>query len=294
MTEPNPLELPPAPVQVPLPYLNEPMADLAGWTRFFSQAEIPVLAETAAAIEELRLIEDEVDAGRLGAVIQSDPFMTLKLMAHVASKRRPGDTTETETITSSLVMTGISPFFRAFGLQPTVQERLGDQPQALQGLLELLHRAQRAAHFAMAFAVHRGDTDAAVIHQAALLHDFAEMLMWCHAPTLQLEIRAMQRTNPTLRSANLQRFVYNIELDDLRQGLMKIWRLPTLLVRICDGKHPGHPSVRNVLLAARLARHTMQGWDNPALPDDVNDIAQLLNSTPRVVMAFLRKIELPT
>ncbi len=282
-----------APGAVPssTPCLTEPLPDLAAWTRYFRDAEIPVLAVTALALEDMRATEDDVDAGMLAAVIEADPFMTLKLMAHVAAKRRPGDITETETVISSLVMMGVSPFFRNFGLQPTLEDRLQDQPQAQQGLLELLQRARRAGRFALGFAVHRGDTDAAVIHQAAFLHDFAEMLMWCHAPALELGIREMQQANPTLRTASLQRFVYHIDLDDLRQALMKLWRLPQLLVRISDGKHPDHPSVRNVLLAVRLARHTMHGWDNAALPDDMDDIAKLLNATPRVALAFVHKID---
>lgn len=290
LTEPTDLSATP---QAPIAYLTEPLRDLAAWVRYFSEAEIPVLAETAKALEELRANEEDVDPGTLAAVIESDPLMTIKFMAHVASRRRADDTTETETVISSLVMTGVLPFFRNFGPQPTVEDRLQDLPLAQDGLRALLDRAKRGAHFAMAFAVHRADTDAAVIHQAAYLHDFAEMLMWCHAPTLALEIRAMQQANPTLRSANLQRFVYNIDLDDLRQALMKLWHLPSLLVRISDGKHPDHPSVRNVLLAVRLARHTAQGWDNAAIPDDVDDIAQLLNALPRVVLSFLRKVEPP-
>lgn len=277
----------------PVTYLVEPLHDLAAWTRYFLESEIPVLADTSQALEELRANEDEVDAGQLGALIESDPFMTIKVMAYVAGKRRPGENTDTETVTSSLVMMGVAPFFRNFGLQPTVEDRLLDQPKALEGLQDLLQRARRARHFALGFAVHRGDTDAAVIQQAAYLHDFAEMLMWCHAPTMELEIREMQRVNPTLRSASLQRFVFNIELGDLRQALMKHWRLPELLVRISDGKHAAHPMVRNVVLAVRLARHSMAGWDNAALPDDINEIAQLLNATPRVALAFVRKIDYP-
>ncbi len=285
------MELPPP--RVPMAYLTEPLPTLAAWVHYFMHAEIPVLAATSNAIEEMRAIEDDVDPGMLAAVIQKDPLMTLKLLAHVASRRRPGEITETETITSSLVMTGISPFFRQFGPQVSIEDRLHDQPEALKGLLELLARAHRAAHFAMAFAVHRADTDVEVIYQAALLHDFAEMLMWCHAPTMQLEIRAMQKANPTLRTASLQRFVYNIDLNDLAMELMKLKRLPSLMIRISDGKHPNHPIVRNVILASRIARHTMQGWDNAAIPDDVNDIAVLLNAAPRVVTAFLHKIDLP-
>lgn len=275
------------------PYLTQPLRDLAAWTRYFREAEIPVLAATAEALEQLRAIEDDVDAGMLSAVIQADPLMTLKLMAQVASRRMPGVGTEVESITSSLVMMGISPFFRAFGPQPTVEDRLHDQPLALDNLRELLRRAERAGQFALGFAVHRNDPDAGIIQLAAFLHDFAEMLLLCHAPTLELKIQEAQRADPTLRTAAAQRHVLNIELDDLRQALMKLCHLPDLLVRISDGRHPDQANVRNVVLAVQLARHTMHGWDNPAIPDDVDEVAQLLNAPPRVALAYLHKIDSP-
>jgi len=276
---------------MPLTYLSKPLPNLAAWTRYFRDAEIPILASTAQALEELRAIEDDVDAGRLSKVIQADPLMTLKLMAFVSGRRRPEAATEIESITSSLVMMGIAPFFRNFGVQPTVEERLSNQPRALAALQEVLRRAERAGNFAVGFAVHRNDMDAGAIHLAAYLHDFAEMLLWCHAPTLALKILDAQRADATLRSAVIQRQVLGIELDDLRQELMKLSRLPELLVRISDGQNVDSAEVRNVVLAVRLARHTMDGWDNAAVPDDVAEIARLLNAPERIALAFLHKIE---
>ena len=272
-------------------YLIAPLQDLEAWTRYFRDAQIPILAKTALALEALRADEDNVDASTLGGTIECDPLMSLKLLAHVASKRRADTATETESITTSLVMTGISPFFNNFGPQPTVEDHLYDQAEALDGLRTLLHRAERAAQFAAGFAVHRNDTDADVIRLAAFLHDFAEMLMWCHAPTLQLRIAQAQKADPTLRSATVQRATLNIELDDLRQALMTLWHLPELLVRISDVRHADTAIVRNVVLAVRLARHTMHGWENAAVPDDVEDIARLLNVAPPVALAYARRIE---
>ena len=273
------------------PYLTQALPDLAAWTRYFRDSEIPVLEKTANELERLRADEDAVDASTLGELIQTDPLMTLKVLAHVAGRRRVGADTDTETVTTSLVMMGISPFFRNFGQQPTVEQQLHDQPEALLALQELLRRAERAATFALAFAVHRGDPDAGVIHQAAFLHDFVELLMYCHAPTLQLKIRAAQQSDPTLRSVQAQRATLNIELDVLRQTLMRLWHLPELLIRISDDSHPDQAIVRNVVLAVRLARHTMHGWDNAAIPDDIEDIARLLNVAPRVALAFVRKVD---
>lgn len=274
-------------------FLSAPLPDLAAWVRHFEQTDIPVLQATAQRLEELRLLDedDKVDAGMLGALAESDPFFTVKVMAFVASKRRHAEATETETVTSALVMIGVSPFFRAFGPQPTVEQLLSEQPEALEGVQRVLQRAQRAAHFATAFAIHRRDHDVAVIRQAAFIHDFAELLMWCHAPALELDIHAKQKENAALRSAPLQRFVFHIELQDLRHALMKLWRLPELLVRISDEKHAEHPMVRNVVLAVRIARHTQDGWDNAALPDDFRDIAELLNVAERVARGFVYKVD---
>jgi HD-like signal output (HDOD) protein len=185
--------------------------------------------------------------------------------------------TDTGTVTAAVVMMGITPFFRTFGPPPTVEDRLRDHPAALAGVQAVLRRSHRAATFAIGFAVHRMDPDAALVHQAALLHDFAELLLWCHAPALALQVRQLQRANPTLRSAVAQRAVLNVALADLQQALMRAWRLHELLVRTADERHARHPSVRTVALAVRLARHSAQGWDNAALADDYSDVAGLLN-----------------
>jgi HD-like signal output (HDOD) protein len=254
-------------------------------------AEIPVLEETAQQIEELRAREDDVDARMLASVVSTDPLMSLKLLAHVSTHRSSSRVTDTETTTAALVMMGIGPFFRQFGPQPSVQQRMSAQPEALAGLMRVLARARRAACFALGFAVHRMDHDAEVIHEAALLHDFAEMLLWCHAPALALQIAQRQATDPALRSASVQRDVLNTELVDVQQGLMRAWRLPELLVRITDDHDVHSAQVRNVLLAIRVARHTQDGWDNPAVPDDVRDIAALLNLRPDPALKLLHELD---
>ena len=272
------------------PPLTQPLRDLAAWTNHFRSADVPVLAQTAEALEALRVNEDGVDANGIGETIANDPLMTLKVLAHVSVHRSSRVVTDPETVTAALVMMGISPFFRAFGLQPTVQERLAGEPQALEGLIETLKRAHRGANFALGFAVHRMDHDAAVIHAAALLHDFAEMLLWCFAPALALRIRDAQRGDPALRSGAAQRAVLNIELADLQHSLMNAWRLPELLIRINDDRHAQSANVRSVALAVRLARHTAAGWDNPAIPDDVSDIATLLNLSEAAALKLVHEI----
>jgi len=275
----------------PPPPIARALPDLQAWTAHFLAAPLPVLADTAERLEAYRANEDAVDAHLLAETVSADPLMSLKLMAHVAGVRSQRSTTDPETVTAALVMLGISPFFRAFGPQTTVDEYLGGNCAALMGLGGVLRRSNRGAAFALAFAVHRMDHDAQVIHAAAQLHDFAEMLLWLHAPALALQMTERQQQDPTLRSAAIQRELLHIELHDLQQALMRAWHLPELLVQINDERHAETAQVRNVLLAVRLARHTARGWDNAALSDDVRDIAALLNLGETPTLNLLRDID---
>ena len=265
--------------------------DVDGWVRYFQRLEIPVLASTAAAIEEMRLIEDDVDARIISEAIGRDPLMTLKVLVYASTQGANRRLTDAETVVEALVLMGITPFFRAFGPQPTVEDQLADHPEALAGLRHVLLRADRAARFAASFAIHRADHDAVVLHEAAQLHDFTEMLLWLHAPELALELQRRQRADSTLRSSAAQRDVLNAELNDIQHVLMQLWRLPEILVRITDDSHAENSQVRNVLLAIRVARHTMNGWDNPALPDDLRDIAALLHLSVEPTRQLLLDID---
>jgi HD-like signal output (HDOD) protein len=260
-----------------LPYITQALPDEARWLAAFDRLEIPILADTAGEIEELRANEDAVDAHLLSENLAIDPLMTLKLLRHVALRRRGRQLHDAETTTEALVMLGITPFFRDFGPQPTVEQRLADHPEALAGLRAVLARADRAARFALAFAIHRQDHDAALIHEATLLHDFAEMLLWVHAPQMALAMAAVQQAEPARRSAEIQRQLLHVELAEVQQALMRMWHLPQLLVQISDDRASPLHQVRNVQLAIRVARHSARDWSDPALPDDIDEIAALLN-----------------
>ena len=251
--------------------------NLAGWVRRLGAPDWPVLARTAESLEEVRENEDAVDARMLTEVIAGDPLMTLKLLAQTAAMDRTKRTTDAETVREALVLMGITPFFRVFGPQASVETALQHSPEALAGLMAVVRRAERASRFALSFALHRFDHDAEVICEAALLHDFAEMLLWLRAPEPALEMQRRQAADPTLRSAAVQRQLLGTTLADVQHELMLAWRLPALLTHITDDRQEEASQVRNVLLAIRIARHTALGWDNPAVPDDVRDIAQLLN-----------------
>jgi HD-like signal output (HDOD) protein len=274
--------------------LTAPLPSLDSWVDAFARAEIPVLAETAESLEHMRATEDDVDAHSLGEMIATDPLMTLKVLAHANELKRRHSASfraAPETVTAALVLMGITPFFRDFGPQPTLETVMAHNEEALLGLSRVMQRAERASRFALGFAAHRADPDAAIIHSAALLHDFAEMLLWVHAPALALQIAALQQADRHLRSAAAQRQVLGIELADLEQALMRRWQLPDLLTRITGTQHERDPQVRCVQLAVRLARHTARGWDDAGVPDDLHDIAELLNLSEAHTLKLLHEFD---
>jgi HD-like signal output (HDOD) protein len=266
--------------------------DLAGWSASFDVATLPILDETALTLEAARANEDAVDAHLLAESIAIDPLMTLKLLAHLGHLRRGREGSEPETVTAALVMLGIPPFFRHFGPQFSVEGQLAHQPWALDGFRAVLQRSHRAANFATAFAVQRLDHDVAVIHSAALLHDFAELLLWLKWPAIASELARRLDADPTLRSADAQRELLGTTLPEIQHALMLRWRLPVLLSQIADdSRHNDSAQVRNVVLAVRLARHTSKGWDNAALPDDIHDVAALLHLGLEPTEQLLRDID---
>ena len=271
--------------------LVRPLADVAAWTSHFRRAEIPVLRETVEALDALRANEERTDANSIGEMIGGDPLMTLKVLAYVSDHRSRSVVTGAETVIAALVMMGIPPFFRAFATPTSVEDRLAASPAALAGLQRVLRRAHRGARFALALAVHRTDPHAATVHAAALLHEFAEMLLWCHAPRLALLIQRRQDADPALRSSVAQRSVLHIELAELQNALTHAWQLPSLLAESGREPHAGHTGARIVALASRLARHTANTWDNPAVPDDIAEVAALLNLSPAATLHLVMEID---
>jgi HD-like signal output (HDOD) protein len=168
-----------------------------------------------------------------------------------------------------------------------VQEVLQGHTDALIHLLHVIHRAHRASEYALDWAVRLSDLHFEEIRIAALLHDFAEMLMWCFSPQEMMKIIEMQQQDKSLRSRAAQEEVFGFNLLDMQKVLVKNWQLPELLLNLMDDECKKHQRVRNVVLAVNLARHSANGWDDAALPDDYSDIAELLRMKPEQVMAIV-------
>ncbi len=278
--------------------IQQPLPSLNAWADAFCDAEIPVLATTVADVAQLLAIEEArgtMDAHTLAEAVAPDPLMTLKVLVHVSRYCTQLSVEPPETLVGAIVMQGIGPFFAAHTALRDVETHLSDAPGALEGLHRVMTRARRSANFAMGFALKRQDQDAVVIQEAALLHDFAEMLLWCHAPALALDIAQRLHADHTLRSVEAQRKVLGVQLGDLAQELMHRWQLTDLLIRCTDDRKAQDPKVRTTMLGVRIARHTQHGWDVPhalaALPYDAADVGKLLTISPDAALRLIQGMD---
>ncbi len=268
--------------------LDHPLPDIDAWVLLFGESSLPVLRVTRRRLEEMRADLDRVDARELARLILQDPIMTVRVLAYIQPLRGRSLQRDITTIASAVMMAGIEPFFRRFGELTTIEEQLrGQDPHALLGVLQIIRRAQRAADYAQDWAIWHHDINMEEVRIAALLHDLAEILVWCFAPALGLQIQAQQKARPTMRSADAQRNTLGFTFLDIQRELCRVWHLPDLLQTLIDDNNTDQPRVKNVSLAVRLARHSAHDWEDPALPDDYTDIGELLHITPEAVRQHL-------
>lgn len=257
------------------------------WVALFTRADLPVLKQTARDLDTLRADENRVTVNSIAEIIARDPMMTVKLLRYLQQHKRKTQTAEVIQVTQVLLMLGIEPFFNRIPAQPLVEEVLKPHIVALPPMLRVVHRSHRASEYAKDWAVRLRDLHYEEVRIAGLLHDIAEILMWCFAPAQMLEIHSIQKKDHTLRSRDVQQRILGFALPDLQRELARQWELPKLLLTLMNDASAMQPRVRNVLLAVNLARHSTHGWDDPALPDDYKDIGELLRIPATDVMLMI-------
>lgn len=257
--------------------IDFPFPGLEPWVEHFKEVELPVLRHTMHQLAELRDDADRINTRKLAAIIENDPLMTVRVFQYMATHRSQRQAVELTTVERALMMIGTQKFFTDFQDLPIIEQQLKGYPKAMLGLLKVMARSRQAAAWARDWALLRQNPAFEEIMLAALLHDFAEMLMWCFAPSLATRLKERQTANPLLRTAALQNEEYGVVLDELTVELATLWRLPELLVTLMNPANANSPNVMNVKLAVDFARHTAKGWNDAALPDDYRAIEAFLH-----------------
>lgn len=250
--------------------------DIKTWVDFIKTADIPVLKQTAREIARLQEDEDKLSARAISSAVLNDPMMVFRVLSYSQKHKSKHQLQDLLQVEQALLMMGTTTFFRDIPPNFLVEDTLKDNLTALTHLLRLIRRAHRAAHFAADWATHLADLHAEEVRIAALLHDLSEMLMWCFAPDKMNIIYNKQQADKTLRSQAVQQKVLGFVLHDLQKELVEVFQLPPLLSKLMQDEALNEQRVRNVTLAANLARHSANGWDDAALPDDYHDVAEFL------------------
>ncbi|MBL8399293.1 MAG: HDOD domain-containing protein [Candidatus Accumulibacter sp.] len=250
---------------------------LEGWLKFFSEAELPILRQTARQLATARADLEQVNGRDITRIVLHDPLLALRVLAFIQEFRSRHLHREITNVAHAVMMLGVEPFFRKFDQPLTLEEKLSDKPAALLGVLQVIMRTQRASRYAYEWAFARYDLNVEEVALAALLHDTAEILLWCFAPEQAMDIQGQLRADKSLRSAHVQQQVLGFPLTDLQLALCHAWHLPDLLVTLMDDANAHLPRVQNVKLAVDLARHSIDGWSDAAIPDDLAAIQRLLN-----------------
>lgn len=261
--------------------------DLSDWIRLFGQTDIPVLHHTVRELEHLNT-GHHLNANSIADIVNDDPLMTVKLLRYMQSHKHRAQIQELIDVKQTLLMMGMETFFRDVPVTLIAEEMLHEHRSALAFLRYTVRRAQRSALYAVDWAFRLHDLHAEEVRVSALLTHVAEMLMWCFNPGQMLVIRRQQALEPTRRSAEIQRMVLGFSGVELQRQLVSEWRLPELLASLADPAQADSPRVRNVLLAVRLARHSANGWHDPALNDDFIAIGELLHMDPGKVMSMVK------
>jgi HD-like signal output (HDOD) protein len=261
---------------------------IVDWLDLFGRADIPVLRHTARDLERLHADQSLLNASSIANVVTDDPLMTVKLLRYMQMHKRNSQAYELVDVKQMLLMMGLDTFFHAVPASPMAEDALHGHLDALVCLLQTVRRAQRAADYAFDWALRQHDLHAQEVLVSALLSHVAEMLMWCFNPEQMLEIRKRQLADTSLRSVDIQNEVLGFTGMELQRQLTLEWKLPELLQNMMDPALSRSPRVRNVMLAVNLARHSAQGWDNAALPDDYLEIGALLRMEPERVMSLVK------
>ncbi len=258
------------------------------WIALFKAQSIPVLRQTAKTFEALKKEEDDISPREICEGVYGDPLMILKVLNYAQTHKGKHQIQDLLQADQAILMMGTGTFFRE--LQPTllVESVLSKDLKAMTYLLKLIRRLHRASFYAAEFAIFRKDMHHEEIRVAALLHDMAEVLMWCFASDEMRKIAHIQQTHKDYRSAEVQKAVLGFDLHDLQMQLIKEFTLPPLLLKLMDDNYAEDNRVKNVVLAVNVARHSANGWDDAALPDDYEAIARFLRIDQERTKRLLR------
>lgn len=264
------------------------MKSLTEWVEGTTLEALPVLHRTVSAISYMARNTENLSATDISEIVLHDPLMTLKVIGLVNAKSRGRFGAGIASAQGAVIMLGVPPFFRHFAALSAIEDTMQGREKERDGLLNCLSRVHHAAWQARDLATLRADVKAEEVYIGALLHDMGEMVMWCVAPELMLQILKAVRRDKISRVA-AENNILGFSLWEFQLALAEAWKLPELLLTFMDNKNTTNPRALMAIICSALARHAVTGWHSPRLLADYEVIAGQFNFSVDEVIAVVHR-----
>lgn len=255
--------------------------DLSTWIARIRGCEMPVFGHTVQALRAI-LDDERASASALAQVILKDAPMTTKVLRLANSAYFNHAHQGVNTVSRAIVVLGFDPVAE-LALSVSLIDSLLKGGVRSRVQIEMA-RSFHAAVQARWVAARRGDGAGEEVFIAALLARVGEMAFWCfggeRAQTLD---RCL--TQSQMREEEAQQVVLGFPLRHLSVGLVREWRLGSLVAAALEGDPRSRGPERAVVLGHRLARAAESGWDSPAGRQAIRDVADYLGQSVSAVQA---------
>ncbi len=197
--------------------------NVEAWVSKLSAESIPVLPQSLQRLAQLRARAEYIRPRDISQAVLHDPMLTLSVLRLLRLQRTDRMLTDITTVEHAVMMMGVDPFFEAFSDLQSIDQVLNGDAVAMNGLMAVVARARHAALHAREWARLRNDIESDEVIIAALLHDLAEMVLWCFAPRLAEQIENRLLADSALRSTDVQFEILGFRLNELELALVKSW-----------------------------------------------------------------------
>lgn len=250
--------------------------DLGQWATYLRDQEVPVLPSTRDALRKLLESHRETIAPRrLAGLVLADPYLALKLLRRVESRRSTRLGRETTTPLASVLHAGVDE------LQEVILT--GSSVEAVSpGLLECHRGASIASSLARDWATMRADVSPGELAMAALLAETGELLLWHFAPELPGQVCEEMESGRASGVVEAQHRVCGFSFKEMTIALAESMQLPKLITLLIHGTGTLRANLARV--ASETARHIAA---NPEHPEIVGDILRVRELLPRASLRLL-------
>jgi HD-like signal output (HDOD) protein len=253
---------------------------LQSWIDRFNQAELPAMA---AVVQDLhRLTQgDKSSVQQLADVLLRDASLTTKVLRIGNSVYYNPSQEPIRTISRAIVLIGFDNV-RQIGLSVSL----------IDGLLARSSRDQLAELFACSFhaAVQARNIAGYVLSKndeevfiAALLHNVGELAFWGCAGE-EADNLAFALAQPGVDEDEVVMQQLGASFRQLSLGLVKSWNLGNTVSLAHQSTSQNDPTVKAVILGAKISQAALDGWDTPAMEALAGQLASFIGVTHEEAM----------